>query len=115
MRRIHNYKIHKESFEDMCKAGRYNRSLEITFRDRTGVHTQKLSAGYSDVLDVYRDGTETYVLSHNEGLGYFGLEAYEGAKKTGDIFAESYQVKDILGNETLAPFNAIKRMRKYIQ
>ena len=78
MRRIHNYQIRKESFEDMCKAGRYNRSLEITFRDSNGVHTHKLSAGHSDVLDVYRDGKETYVLSHNEGLGYFGLEVFEG-------------------------------------
>ena len=115
MRRVHNYQIRKESFEDMCKARRYNRSLEITFRDRTGVHTHKLGAGHSDILDVYRDGTETYVLSHNEGLGYFGLEVFEGNQKTGDIFVESHQVKDLLGNETLAPFNAIKRMREYIQ
>ena len=115
MRRIHNYQIRKESFEDMCKTGRYNRSLEITFRDKTGVHTHKLSAGHSDVLDVYRDGTETYVLSHNESLGYFGLEVFEGSQKTGDMFVESHQVKDILGRDDLASFNAIKRMREYIQ
>ena len=115
MRRIYNYQIRKESFEDMRKAGRYNRSLEITFRDRTGVHTHKLGAGYSDVLDVYRDGTETYVLSHNESLGYFGLEVFEGDQKTGDMFVESHHVQDILGRDDLASFNAIKRMREYIQ
>ncbi len=115
MRRLHNYRIRKESYEDMCKAERWNPCLEITFQDRAGVHTHKLSAGHCDVLDVYRDGTETYVLSHNERLGYFGLEVFEGAKKAGDMFVESHQVRDILGSETLAPFNAIKRMREYIE
>ena len=115
MKRVTRFSIAKESIEDMCKAGRYNRALEITFRDRTGIHTHKVGAGDSDEIHVYREETITYILSHNEGLGYFGLEAYEGAKKTGDIFVESHQVKDILGNEALAPFNAIKRMREYIQ
>jgi hypothetical protein len=115
VKRVTRFSIAKESIEDMCRAKRFNPCLEITFRDRAGGHTHKLSAGHSDVLDVYRDGTETYVLSHNEGLGYFGLEVFEGAKITGDMFVESHQVKDILGNENLAPFNIIKRMREYIQ
>jgi len=115
VRRLHNYTIKKESFEDMREAGRYNRSLEITFRDRTGVHTHKLSTGYSDDIDVYREGSETYVLSQNQGLGYFGLEVFEGSDKVGDMFVESHQVKDVLGRDDLAPFNAIKRMREYIQ
>ncbi|WP_083927818.1 hypothetical protein [Desulfobacter curvatus] len=48
MRRIQNYSISKESTEDMIRAKRFNPSLEITFRDRSGQHKHKLSAGYGD-------------------------------------------------------------------
>jgi len=115
MRRIHNYKIRKESFEDMQSAGRWNPSLEITFRDKAGEHAHKIGAGHSDTLDVYREGSATYILSHNHGLGYFGLEVFNGSEKAGDMFIESHHVKDILGRDDLAPFNTIKRMAEYIQ
>ena len=55
MRKVKKYKIQKETYTDMCDAGRFNRSLEITFRDKTGIHTHKLNAGYGDDLDVYMD------------------------------------------------------------
>ena len=115
MRGVRNYQIRKESFEDMREAGRYSRSLEITFRDKTGEHTHKIGPGYSDDIDVYREGSEIYILSRNHNLGYFGLEIFEGSEKVGDMFVESHQVKDILGRDDLAPFNAIKRMAEYIQ
>ncbi len=98
----------------MIKAKRFNPCLEITFRDRSGRHTHKLSAGYDDDLDVYREGAATYILSTNSKLGYIGLEVFAGADKTGEIFVEEYQVKEILGSEDLAPFNAIKRLREDI-
>ena len=78
-------------------------------------HTHKLSTGTDDTLDVYREGTITYVLSHNYGLGYFGLEVFEGSDKVGDIFVESHHVKETIGRNDLAPFNNIKRMEEYIQ
>ncbi len=62
MRRIHNYSIGKESTEDMIQAKKFNPSLAITFRDRSGQHTHKLSACYDDDLDVYREGPETLTL-----------------------------------------------------
>ena len=65
MRKIYNYRINKESFWETLHAKRFNPCLEITYRDRSGKHTHKLSAGYGDVLDVYREGTETYILSTN--------------------------------------------------
>lgn len=114
MRRIHNFRINKESIEDMLHAGRFNPSLEITFRDMSGQHTHKISAGYGDDLDIYREGTETYVLSSNSKLGYIGLEIFEGADKAGAIFLEEHQVKEVLGREDLAPFNTIKRLREHI-
>ena len=115
MRGIRNYQIRKELFEDMHHAGRYNRSLEITFRDKTGEHTHKIGAGYSDDIDVYREGTLTYVLSRNHNLGYFGLEIFEGSEKVGDMFVEAHQVKETIGRDDLAPFTVVKRMAEYIQ
>lgn len=114
MRRVHNYRIRKESFEDMCKAKRYNPCLEITFRDKTGIHAHKLDAGYSDNLDIYREGRVTYVLSRNSGLGYIGLQVFEGAEIAGDMFLESEQVEGILGRDDLAPFTIIRRLVDHI-
>jgi hypothetical protein len=115
VKRVTRFSIGKESIEDMSKAKRFNRCLEITFHDRTGIHTHKISAGYSDEIHAYREGTITYILSHNHGLGYFGLEVFEGSDKIGDIFIENYQVKETIGRDDLAPFNTIKRMAAYIQ
>ena len=114
MRRILNYSIGKESIEDMIRAKRFNPCLEITFRDRSGQYTHKLAAGYDDDLDVYREGPETYILTTNPRLGYIGLEVFEGADKTGEIFVEEHQVIETLGRYDLAPFNAIKRLREHI-
>ena len=113
MRKIRNYSISKESTEDMTRANRFNPCLEITFRDRSGRHTHKLSAGYDDNLEVYREGSETYILTTNPKLGYIGLEVFEGPDKTGEIFVEEHQVKEVIGSDDLAPFYAIKRLREH--
>jgi hypothetical protein len=81
MRRVHRYSIRKEDLFDMLHAGRYNPCMEITYRDRSGEYTHKLSAGYWDDIDVYRDGSETYILSSNRSLGYIGLEVFEGSRQ----------------------------------
>jgi len=114
MRRVTNYTISKESLEDMCEARRFNPCLAITFRDRTGEHTHKLSAGHSDIIHVYREHTETFVLSENSGLGYFGLEVFNSSEKAGDIFLESHQVKEILCRDDLTPFTVIRRLGEYV-
>jgi hypothetical protein len=77
MRRINNYRIFKETTEEMIAEGRYNRSLMITFVDRSGRHTHRLTSGYSDEIHVYRNGERTCVLSVNERLGYVGLEVFK--------------------------------------
>tara|TARA_B100000614_G_C14545845_1_gene492054 strand:+ start:1278 stop:1625 length:348 start_codon:yes stop_codon:yes gene_type:complete len=115
MRRIWKFSIDNETIEDMIKAGRYTPCLCITFQDRSGKHTHNLSAGSDDVLDVYREGSGTYVLATNCHLEYLGLEVFEGAEKLGSIFLQGHQVKDVLGRESCAPFNVIKRLRDYIQ
>jgi len=116
MRRISNFTIDKETIEDMIKAGRYNQCLEITYRDRSGKYTHKLSAGESDVLDVYREAKATYILSTNSRFGYVGLEEFEGGEKISSIFFQGHQVKETLGSEAedFAPFTIIKRLRRFI-
>ena len=114
MRRIHCYAIRKESYEDQIAAGRWNPCLEIVFRDRKGEHTHKISAGNSDVIHVYREGNETFVLSVNDPLGYVGLEVFDGDDKQGDAFLQGEQVTEVLGRDDLAPFTMIRRMMEMI-
>jgi hypothetical protein len=114
MRKIHNYRISKEDFWEMLHAKRHNPCLVITFRDKSGTYAHKLSAGYWDDIDVYREGMETYVLSTNSRLDYVGLEIFEGPEKQGSIFLQGDQIKEALGRDDLAPFNAIKRLREHI-
>ncbi len=114
MRKIHNYRISKEDFWEMLHAKRHNPCLVITFKDKSGKHTHKLSAGYQDDIDVYREGKETFVLSRNPRLDYVGLEIFEGPEKQGSIFLQGDQVKETLGTEKLSPFNAVKRLVEHI-
>ncbi len=114
MRKIHNYRISKEDFWEMLHAKRHSPCMVITFKDKSGSHKHKLSAGYQDDIDVYREGKETFVLSRNSRLDYVGLEVFEGAEKQGEIFLQEGQVKETLGTGKLSPFNAIKRLVEHI-
>ena len=114
MKRAKNFKIQKESFEDMQKARRFNPCLEITFCDRSGLHTHKIGAGYQDEIHVYRYGDQNFVLSKNNRLGYIGLEVFSGSEKKGELFLESHEVGYILKRYDLAPFTIIKRLRDYL-
>ena len=88
--------------------------MEITFRDRHGQHTHKLSAGTGDVLHVYRKAGQTFVLSLNRSLGYVGLEVFDGAHRVGDVFLQGGQVTEVLGRDDLAPFTIIRRLVELI-
>ena len=110
-----NYQIEKETIESMVAAGRFNPALELTFRDKTGTHTHTIGAGYSDTVDVYRDGKETFVLTRNFGLGYAGLEVFEGSEVVGEMFLQNdWEVKEIVGDIDLMPYTLINRMAQFI-
>ena len=114
MRRV-DYKLQRESFEDTMAAGRFHEALEIVFRDKSGKHIHKIDAGRRDEIDVYRDGKETFVLTRHFGLGYVGLEVFDGDEKVGDMFIQNdYEVKEIVGSLDLAPYTIIRRMAQYI-
>jgi len=114
MRKVNNYTIQKESFEDMNNAGRWNPCLEITFRDKAGIHTHKLSAGYQDDIHIYREHGITFILTSNPYLGYVGLEVFNGNKQAGDLFLEYHNLIEVLGRCDLAPFTMIRRLREYV-
>lgn len=98
----------------MQKAQRFNPALEIRFRDKSGIHTYTLSAGYDDDLYVYREATETYVLSLNHRLEYVGLQVFEGSDGQGEIFLQDSQVEEVLGHLDYAPYTIIRRLREYV-
>jgi hypothetical protein len=114
MEKYKRYTIQDESWDDMREAGRFNPMLEITFRDKSGIHTHKIGAGRSDDITVYREHGVTYVLTQNQSLGYIGLEAFESETQTADIFLEHHQIKETIGRENLAPFTIIRRLKEFI-
>jgi hypothetical protein len=114
MRKITNFNIAKESLEDMCKARSFNPCLEITFRDKRGQHTHKISAGYNDEIHVYREHRKTFILTQNQCLGYVGLDVFNGAESVGDIFLQGDNVIETLGSDDLSPFTIIRRLKDYV-
>ena len=116
MRKV-NFRLEKESWEDMHEAGRMNPSLEVTFRDKTGNHKHKIGAGYSDDIYAYREAGETFILSQHFGLGYISLEIFKGDEQTGDVFIDSHQVDDAIGKKglDLAPYTIIRRLMPYFE
>jgi hypothetical protein len=114
MKRV-NYKLTKEPYEEMNEAGRFNPCLEITFRDKKGMHKHKISAGYSDEIYVFRECDETYVLIQNTKLGYVGLEVFEGDDKVGDIFLQGEETGEVLGDDILSGYAIVKLLKEHIQ
>ena len=115
MRKV-NFQIEKESWDDMHEAGRWNPSLEVIFRDKTGNHRHKIESGYMDDLYAYRESDETYILSINDGLCYIGLDAFRGDERLGDVFLECHQVEEFVGKKglDLAPHTIIRRLLPYL-
>ena len=73
--------------------------LEIVFRDWRENHTHKISAGHSDVIHVYREGNETFVLSVNEPLGYAGLEVFDGDDTLPPVNSRSFLDAEWAGSQ----------------
>jgi hypothetical protein len=115
MRRINNYRIFKETTEEMIAGGRFNPCLKITFVDRSGRHTHNLGSGYADDIHTYRNADLTCVLSVNERLGYVGLEIFNGETAVGDVFLQEDQVAEALGKIDLAPFTIIRKLMELIE
>lgn len=114
MKRVKTCQVREEPIEDARREGRYHPSLEITFRDKTGPHTHRISAGHSDEIHVYREDGVTYVLARNDRLPCIGIEAFQGQDKVGELFLQEGQVQETLGRDDLASFTIIKRLQEYL-
>lgn len=117
MRRV-GFQAKKETYEEQRAAGRYNPGLVVLFRDRTGNHRVHIGAGYSDNIEVYREGDETFILSKNYRLGYVGLEIFQGSRQVGEMFLQNSQdIDEILGPKglDLADHNIVKRMAQWLE
>lgn len=77
-----------------------------------------LSAGYSDTIQIYRNGNSLLILITNRQLGYVGLDEVDclDGDIIGTIFLEEYQLKEsvsknwhLMKSETL-----IKQLSNYL-
>lgn len=77
-----------------------------------------LSAGYSDTIQIYRNGNSLLILITNRQLGYVGLDEVDCMD--GDIirtvFLEEHQIKEAIGKRWLQmkPETLIKRLSEYL-
>lgn len=101
----------------MAKAGRFNPCLEVTYRDRAGIHRHKIGAGHSDDVYAFRENGDTYIYTQNTRFGYVGLEVFSGKEKVGDVFFQEGQVAEVIGKEDwdqYTPPTIVRRLLEYI-
>lgn len=75
MRQMHQpeYQLGWESFDQMLKAGRHNKSRAIYIKNKMA----PLNAGNEDRVFVYYNDNHICVLSLNTRLGYIGLDVFD--------------------------------------
>lgn len=77
-----------------------------------------LSAGYSDTIQIYRNGNSLLVLITNRQLGYVGLDEVDclDGDIIGTVFMESYQLKESVGKNwhLMKPETLIRRLSDYL-
>lgn len=110
MKKLKQYEVSWETPDEMIAAGRVNPGLEITFRLGRVRYKYKISAGNADYIHIYREGSQIFVLSVNDRLGYVGLEVFAGNDSAGDIFLQGDQVQETLGRNNLSPPTMIRRL-----
>lgn len=114
MNRVTHFIITNECLKDQMEARRYNPSLEITFRDKEGLHKHKISSGRADEIHVFRENGVTMVLSRNTRLEYAGLEAFEGDEKINDVFLTGSELLAAFGENDLEPARMIHVLKEWI-
>lgn len=114
MNKVTHFIITNECLKDQLKARRYNPSLEITFRDKGGLHKHKISSGRADEIHVFRENGVTMVLSRNLRLKYAGLEAFQGGEKINDILLTGSELLAAFGEEDLEPSRMIRVLKEWL-
>ena len=91
--------IRKMTWEETTEAGLQNPGLVMEYcRLRI-----PLSAGYSDTVEIYRNGNSLMILSVNRQLEYVGLDEVDclDGQIIGSVFLEGCHVVEAIGNRWL--------------
>ena len=77
-----------------------------------------LSAGYTDTIQIYRNGNSLMILITNKQQGYIGLDEVDclDGDIIGTVFLEEHQIKECIGNrwQQMKPETLIRRLANYI-
>lgn len=77
-----------------------------------------LTAGYSDTVQIYRNGNSMLILTTNNRLGYIGLDEVDllDGDIIGTVFLEECQIKECIGNRwhQMKPETVIRRLLAYL-
>jgi len=114
MNKVTNFIITNECLQDQLKAHRRNPSLEITFRDKAGLHRHKISSGRADEIHVFRENGLTMVLSCNDRLEYAGIEAFAGDEKISDVFLMGSELLAALGENDLDAERMVHVLKEWL-
>lgn len=114
MNKVTDFIITNECLQDQLKARRHHPSLEITFRDKGGLHRHKISSGRADDIHVFQESGVIMVLSRNPRLEYAGLEAFEGDDKINDVFLRGSDLLAALGENDLEPERMLHVLKEWL-
>jgi hypothetical protein len=77
-----------------------------------------LSAGYSDTIQIYRNGNSLLILITNRNLGYVGLDEVDclDGDIIGTVFMQEFQLRESVGMQWLQmkPETLIKKLAPYL-
>jgi hypothetical protein len=104
----------KMTWEEQREAGLQNPGLIMEYC-RLKI---PLSAGYSDTVEIYRNGNSLMILTTNRHLEYVGLEEVDilDGNTIGGVFFLGYQITDTLGCRwrQMKADTLIKRLSEYL-
>lgn len=78
-----------------------------------------LSAGYTDIIQIFRNGNSLMILIANNQLGYIGLDEVDlldGDIIIGTVFLEEHQIKEYIGRlwHQMKSETLIRRLSDYL-
>jgi hypothetical protein len=106
--------IRKMTWEEQREAGLFNPGLMMEYCDLL----IPLSAGYSDTVEIYRNGNSLMILTVNTDIEYVSLDEVDclDGETIRSVFLESSHIVEGIGNRWLQmkPETSIKRLSEYL-